>query len=190
MCPDGLDHVADRYHADQLFPLQHRQVADIVVRHQRHEFSGRLLGGYVDHFLAHNFPDRRVLGGELLQRYIAGVIALRDDLDQLVCLEHGLRPDILFRHDFDGIVDEGVRCHSPVLVAVDFQNLTYGFHRLPHIAENRKGFFVRELVTALFLAFCHRLKKRKESQNDSRDVDTDQRISGPEIYVASTQLER
>jgi hypothetical protein len=46
------------------------------------------------------------------------------------------------------------------------------------------------IVTALFLVFCQTLKKRKESQNDSRDVDTDQRISGPEIYAASTQLER
>ena len=46
------------------------------------------------------------------------------------------------------------------------------------------------IVIALFLAFCQTLKKRKELQNDIRDVDTDQRISGPETYPASTQLQR
>lgn len=61
----------------------------MVVGHQRHDSSvvcSRVT--WITSLLMISLTGVS-LGSELLQCYLAGVIALRDDPDQRVCLEHG-----------------------------------------------------------------------------------------------------
>src|ERR1700733_11570721 len=85
---DPVHEVADRDDADHDAVFHHGKMPYAVIRDRAHAIAYRVSQGDEDHGAAHDFGDGRLLRQLALENYLAGIIALRDDAEQLAMLHH------------------------------------------------------------------------------------------------------
>ncbi|OMP11039.1 hypothetical protein COLO4_04069 [Corchorus olitorius] len=124
-----LDQIADGQQPDQLAVAHHRQVAQVVVGHHLHAVAHGLLRQHDDDRLGHDLADRGRIGGAPLQGHLARIVALADDAHQFAVAHHRQRPDVLFRHQAQGVEHPGVGGDGvDVLLGLQGKQLGDGFH--------------------------------------------------------------
>src|SRR5262249_43929130 len=100
---DGLNDIPDRNHTDEFLVVQHGQVSDALVGHQRHALFDRLLWTDVEDVRAHDLPDRSLLGGFSLEDHLPGIIPFREDAYQSSPFHDEQSTDILVGHHLEGL---------------------------------------------------------------------------------------
>ena len=99
---DPVHQIADGNHADEALPLQHRKMADAMVRDDLHAFADGVIGRDGDDRRTHDLGDRGFPGRAPLEDHFAGIVALGDDAHDPALEDHQQGADLLFRHHGDG----------------------------------------------------------------------------------------
>jgi hypothetical protein len=125
-----LHQVADGDEAHQLAFVEHGQVAEAVLGHQRQAFLGRAIGAHVHHLRGHDLAHRRVPRGLRQAKGLAREVALGHDADDAAAFEHQQPADVLLGHQLHGLEHRGRGgdgVDSPV--GLRLENLRHGRHQ-------------------------------------------------------------
>src|SRR5512132_2022002 len=118
-----LDDVPDRDDPYHLAAVNHRDVADALVGHQRHALIDCRLRRDHDQWRRHNLPNGGPLVRAPLERHVAEVVALCDDPRDLAALRHEQRPDVGLDHPLHRLEHRGVRLDPERLMALLVEDL-------------------------------------------------------------------
>src|SRR5208282_5281000 len=102
---DPPDKVAQRHHPHYHVVLDDGKMTKPEVRHDGHAIIHRVLTSNEDHGAGHDLPHQRLLRGVPLENNFAGIVALRQDADQLALGYNQQCADALRRHLLNGLVD-------------------------------------------------------------------------------------
>src|SRR6266545_5151401 len=100
-----LDEVADRHEPDDVVVVDHGQVSDAAVGHDRHRLFDRRLGRDVDERRRHDLADFRVAARAALHGDLPQVVALGHDPDDLVAVGDEDRADVALDDLHERVVD-------------------------------------------------------------------------------------
>lgn len=99
-------------------------MTNAMIGHQPHAIFHRMRRTDMDHLAGKNFLHGRLLGRPAFERDLPGVVAFGKNADKLPLISHEQGPDILVRHQLDGIEDHRIRRGGPNRRAFMVQNFT------------------------------------------------------------------
>src|SRR5580704_1721607 len=102
---DPFDQIANGEHADHAVALHNGKMANAVIGHDGHAFIDGVLAGDENDWAGHDPADWSLLRLPALENDLAGVVAFRENADQLAIRDHQQRADSMLRHLLDGLVD-------------------------------------------------------------------------------------
>ena len=109
--------------------VDHRQVADLLLAHQRHAFARAGARRHVEHVARHDVADPRFLRVAALQRDLARVVALGEHADQLALVHDHQRADLVFGQQLQRLEHGVVGPRMPQRAFTALEQFGYGFHR-------------------------------------------------------------
>ena len=83
-----LNHIADRYDAGQLSPLDHRKMAELTLGHAPHQIDNLVLPAADRDFAFHHLGDRRFEGSATHRAHCTDDVTFGDDADRLAFIVH------------------------------------------------------------------------------------------------------
>src|SRR3990167_432115 len=102
-----LDQVANRQQTDQLAVFQYRQVPQVFLDHQLHAKARAIFWGDGQQIARHHLADRGHVGGQLLARHPAHVVAFGDNAGHLTVFYDHQGTDVGVGHQGDGLQHRG-----------------------------------------------------------------------------------
>src|SRR6056297_159225 len=124
-----LNEFADAEYTDQALVLDHRQVTDVVGRHQGQAMIQAVALADGHHVGAHDLGDRRIDRGLALKHDLPRVITFRHDADQAVVVsKHDQRTAVLFGHQLQRVDNRGLLLDTPDVATLFVEKLPDAVH--------------------------------------------------------------
>jgi hypothetical protein len=115
---DPLHQVSDGDDSDHRVILNHGQVPEVALGHQRHALVYRVFRAHGDDGAGHQLPDLGLTGGMAPQNAFTRVIPLRKDADQAIFPAHEQNTDVVLGQHFQRLIDR--------VIGIDGKHASFG----------------------------------------------------------------
>ena len=85
---NALHEIAYRNNPNELFSIDHREMADAPVGHKRHALFNRMFRPRDKNLLFHNVANKRLRRGPAFQKNIACIVPFRGNTNKFVPVHH------------------------------------------------------------------------------------------------------